>query len=284
MWKIGLDSGNVLWSNLANREARDRSTLRFVWLGNPHRVSEQLRQSRKRRVSLDPTLPAEPKPRRVDRTMDPILRPVVHLVVLISALTSVRLFLVSLLLPLYFVFRLKRSLGTVILNLRKWLSQHGRKELVEGAQMVQQSQNHLAQAELLDNLVIPRDMLSACSPLGPKQRPDWPFQTDYIKVCGAQVAYHHTGTNSTKSKIPIVVLLHGSPAWSYSYRRLIPILEAHQYHPIALDFIGHGLSDRLLERSFLNVELHMATIKVFFDQVLSKLSGPIIVVAHDWGG
>ena len=58
---------------------------------------------------------------------------------------------------------------------------------------------------------------------------------------------------------------------------LCPSCERRGYRVLALDFIGHGLSDRVVNQQLLTSELHMATIKVLFDQVLSKSSGPVII-------
>ncbi|XP_031476248.1 uncharacterized protein LOC116247929 [Nymphaea colorata] len=42
---------------------------------------------------------------------------------------------------------------------------------------------------------------------------------------------------------PAVVLLHGFPSQSYSYRKVLPVL-SEVYHAIALDWLGFGFSDK----------------------------------------
>jgi pimeloyl-ACP methyl ester carboxylesterase len=60
----------------------------------------------------------------------------------------------------------------------------------------------------------------------------------YATVEGRQLFYREAGPASA----PTVVLLHGFPASSFMFRNLIPLL-ADQYHVIAPDHLGFGLSD-----------------------------------------
>ncbi|WP_433475623.1 alpha/beta fold hydrolase [Spirillospora sp. CA-142024] len=60
----------------------------------------------------------------------------------------------------------------------------------------------------------------------------------YAKVQGHRLFYREAGS----AEAPVVVLLHGFPASSFMFRDLIPPLE-RQYHVIAPDLLGFGLSD-----------------------------------------
>jgi pimeloyl-ACP methyl ester carboxylesterase len=60
----------------------------------------------------------------------------------------------------------------------------------------------------------------------------------YAAVRGRQLFYREAGPPGA----PAVVLLHGFPASSFMFRNLIPLL-ADQYHVIAPDHLGFGLSD-----------------------------------------
>ncbi|MGL4909488.1 MAG: alpha/beta fold hydrolase [Bacteroidales bacterium] len=62
----------------------------------------------------------------------------------------------------------------------------------------------------------------------------------YQMVDGIKMFYRSCG-NPTK---PTIILLHGYPSSSHSYRNLIPLL-ATTYHVIAPDNLGSGYSDRL---------------------------------------
>ena len=60
----------------------------------------------------------------------------------------------------------------------------------------------------------------------------------YATVSGRRLFYREAGPAGA----PAVVLLHGFPASSFMFRDLIPLL-ADQYHVIAPDHLGFGLSD-----------------------------------------
>jgi pimeloyl-ACP methyl ester carboxylesterase len=60
----------------------------------------------------------------------------------------------------------------------------------------------------------------------------------YANVDGHQIFYREAGDDAA----PAVVLLHGFPTSSYMFRHLIPAL-ADEYHVIAPDHLGFGLSD-----------------------------------------
>ncbi len=60
----------------------------------------------------------------------------------------------------------------------------------------------------------------------------------FIEVNGAKIHYVESGPSDG----PTLLLLYGSPANVFSWRNIIPTL-AQQYHVIAPDFLGFGLSD-----------------------------------------
>src|SRR5688500_18677757 len=72
-----------------------------------------------------------------------------------------------------------------------------------------------------------------------KQNPDWldkneyPFQSNYIEIDGHQIHYADEG------KGQILLMVHGIPDWSFSYRHLIKDLSKN-YRCIALDNLGYG--------------------------------------------
>lgn len=66
-----------------------------------------------------------------------------------------------------------------------------------------------------------------------------PTTYNYMKVKDMKLFYREAG-DPTK---PTIVLLHGYPSSSHSYRNLIPMLATH-YHVIAPDNLGSGYSSR----------------------------------------
>ncbi|MBQ4832364.1 alpha/beta hydrolase [Pseudoalteromonas sp. MMG010] len=69
----------------------------------------------------------------------------------------------------------------------------------------------------------------------------WPSKTSYhyVEVYGKKIFYREAGKQHKQT----IVLLHGYPASSHSYRELIPLLSG-RFHVIAPDYLGSGYSAR----------------------------------------
>ena len=69
----------------------------------------------------------------------------------------------------------------------------------------------------------------------------WPTKTHYkyAEVEGHKIFYREAGELNSET----IVLLHGYPSSSHTYRELIPLLSG-RYHVIAPDNLGSGLSDK----------------------------------------
>ena len=63
---------------------------------------------------------------------------------------------------------------------------------------------------------------------------------NYVEIDSVKLFYREAGDKSN----PTIVLLHGYPSSSHSYRNLIPMLATH-YHVIAPDNLGSGYSTHL---------------------------------------
>jgi len=70
--------------------------------------------------------------------------------------------------------------------------------------------------------------------------PGFPFPPRYVEINGMRVHYVDEGNGE------IVLCLHGVPAWSFLYRKVVPLL-ATRYRVIAMDFIGFGRSDKFTD-------------------------------------
>lgn len=69
----------------------------------------------------------------------------------------------------------------------------------------------------------------------------WPAKTSYrhIEVLGQEIFYREAGESNEET----ILLLHGYPSSSHTYRELIPLLSG-RYHVIAPDNLGSGYSDK----------------------------------------
>lgn len=83
--------------------------------------------------------------------------------------------------------------------------------------------------------------------------PDFPFKPRYLDVNGLRIHYVDEGKGKP------VLCLHGEPAWSFLYRRMIPLL-AKTHRVLAFDFIGFGRSDKLTEPEEYSFDLHRKTL------------------------
>ncbi|KAJ3361670.1 hypothetical protein GGF32_007138 [Allomyces javanicus] len=68
-----------------------------------------------------------------------------------------------------------------------------------------------------------------------------------------------------------MILLHGALAWSYHYRKIVPILLDLGYRVIAIDFPGHGKSDKPMQPSSVTLGLYVSTLIEFFTSILHPL-------------
>ena len=109
--------------------------------------------------------------------------------------------------------------------------------------------------------------------------PGYDFEPHYATVSPGQLRMHYVDEGPVDA--PVVLLVHGNPAWSYLVRDMIPILVEEGYRVIAPDIIGFGRSDKPVARSAHTYDNHAAWM-VEFLQILGLEK--ILLHAHDWGG
>ncbi len=81
--------------------------------------------------------------------------------------------------------------------------------------------------------------------------PDFPYAPHYTVVGGLRIAHIDEGPRDA----PVVLLMHGEPAWSFLYRKMIPVLLQAGFRVVAPDLVGFGRSDkptRAADYSYLN--------------------------------
>lgn len=107
-------------------------------------------------------------------------------------------------------------------------------------------------------------------------RAAYPFDSRFLDVEGGKLHYVDEGPRDG----PVVVLLHGTPTWSFLYREVIRELSG-SVRCIALDHIGFGLSDKPQEGFAYTPEAHSENLVALLDHL--DVRGATLVL-HDLGG
>ncbi len=113
--------------------------------------------------------------------------------------------------------------------------------------------------------------------------PGFPFAPHYVDIPdldGGTLRMHHLDEGPADG--PVVLLLHGEPAWCYLYRTMIPILAEAGHRVIAPDLVGFGRSDKPTRPEDYTYARHVGWLSaLLFDHL--DLRG-ITYVGQDWGG
>ena len=106
-------------------------------------------------------------------------------------------------------------------------------------------------------------------------REAYPFRPRYVETTFGRVHYIDEGPANGE----VVLLVHGTPSWSFEYRHVIPVL-ARTRRVIAVDHLGFGLSERPVGFAY-SPEAHTAVLR----EVAAKLRLlRFALVVHDYGG
>jgi haloalkane dehalogenase len=105
-------------------------------------------------------------------------------------------------------------------------------------------------------------------------RSAWPWAPKALALRDGTLHYVDEGAG------PPVLLVHGTPTWSFEWRHVIRAL-APSHRVLALDHLGFGLSARPPDAAY-TPEAHAAR----FRDAVSRLlpDGPLTLVVHDFGG
>lgn len=106
---------------------------------------------------------------------------------------------------------------------------------------------------------------------------DYPYKPNYLTIGDTRIHYLDEGPKDGE----IIYLLHGEPAWSYLFRKMIPILTQSGYRVIAPDMVGFGKSDKYISIDDYSHQMHvdkMAQLIIELD--LNNITAHV----HDWGG
>jgi tRNA(adenine34) deaminase len=112
--------------------------------------------------------------------------------------------------------------------------------------------------------------------------PGYDFAPNYISdlpaLNGLRMHYLDEGKRNAEHTY---LCLHGNPAWSYLYRKMIPVFAASGARVIAPDMIGFGKSDKPKKDSFHSFSWHRQCLLEFIERMDLR---NVVLVVQDWGG
>jgi tRNA(adenine34) deaminase len=121
----------------------------------------------------------------------------------------------------------------------------------------------------------------------------WPPQyvSDLASLAGLRMHYLDIAAQTADSPAiaessahrppPTYLCLHGNPAWSYLYRKMIPIFSASGARVVAPDMVGFGKSDKPKKDSFHSFTWHRQCLLELVERLDLQ---NIVLVVQDWGG
>ncbi|MEZ4334182.1 MAG: haloalkane dehalogenase [Myxococcota bacterium] len=113
--------------------------------------------------------------------------------------------------------------------------------------------------------------------------PDYPFAPRYVEVASAiaktPLRMHYVDEGPRDAEV--MLMLHGEPAWSYLYRKMIPVFAGAGLRAIAVDLIGFGRSDKPTRPPFYSFASHVDWVRQL---VVALGLRDITLVCQDWGG
>ena len=86
---------------------------------------------------------------------------------------------------------------------------------------------------------------------------DYPFKANYINIGNTRIHYLDEGPKNGE----VIFLLHGEPAWSFLFRKMIPTLAGAGYRVIAPDMVGFGKSDKFISKYDYSYQHHIDVMK-----------------------
>lgn len=112
--------------------------------------------------------------------------------------------------------------------------------------------------------------------------PDYPWEPHYVadlpSLSGLRLHYLDEGPRQA----PLTWLcLHGNPAWSYLYRKMIPVFLQAGHRVVAPDLVGFGKSDKPKKQEFHRFGWHRQVLLELVERLELR---DVVLVVQDWGG
>jgi tRNA(adenine34) deaminase len=112
--------------------------------------------------------------------------------------------------------------------------------------------------------------------------PGYPWPPHYVDDLPALAGLRMHYLDEGPREAPLTWLcLHGNPAWSYLYRRMIPVFVAAGGRVVAPDLVGFGKSDKPKREAAHSFEWHRQVLLEFVERLDLR---NIVLVVQDWGG
>lgn len=112
--------------------------------------------------------------------------------------------------------------------------------------------------------------------------PGYPWQPHHVSDLPALAGLRMHYLDEGRRQAPLTWLcLHGNPAWSYLYRRMIPVFLHGGGRVVAPDLVGFGKSDKPKRDAAHSFEWHRQVLLEFVERLDLR---NIVVVVQDWGG
>lgn len=112
--------------------------------------------------------------------------------------------------------------------------------------------------------------------------PDYPWQPNYLSdlpaLAGLRMHYLDVGPADAHTTY---LCLHGNPAWSYLYRKMIPAFTGAGHRVVAPDLIGFGKSDKPKKDGFHGFDFHRQVLLELVERLDLR---NVVLVVQDWGG
>jgi tRNA(adenine34) deaminase len=112
--------------------------------------------------------------------------------------------------------------------------------------------------------------------------PGYPWGPHYIHDLPALGGLRMHYLDEGPPEAPLTWLcLHGNPAWSYLYRRMIPTFLQAGHRVVAPDLVGFGKSDKPKKESAHGFSWHRQVLLEFVERLDLR---SVVLVVQDWGG
>jgi tRNA(adenine34) deaminase len=118
--------------------------------------------------------------------------------------------------------------------------------------------------------------------------PDYPWQPHYVSNLPALEGLRMHYLDEGEAEVAIdafsqttYLCLHGNPAWSYLYRKMIPTFLESGARVVAPDLIGFGKSDKPKKDAFHTFTWHRQVLIELIERLDLQ---NIVLVVQDWGG